>query len=157
MKYILGVCACLFIATWQQEAPPKSAPSIQPTAEALMKAQAAADKALAKRDEASTEELKKMVEREIAKSAALPITTMTQDPLPLITPQDKLRDPKLEFTVGWVVIDGALYTRIGHTIVPASGGGASGCFSIPAENEAKIQRARVKFAEMNKAEPVKKD
>lgn len=157
MKYLFGICACLFIATWQQEATPKPAPSIQPTAEVLMKAQAATDKALARRDEASTEELKKMVEREIAKSAALPITTMTQDPLPLIVPQDKLRDAKLEFTVGWVVIDGALYTRIGNTILPVPGGGASACFSIPSENEAKIQRARLKFAEMNKAEPVKKD
>ncbi|MEK7830854.1 MAG: hypothetical protein AAB401_07200 [Acidobacteriota bacterium] len=150
MKHLLGICACLFIATWQQEAPPKPAPSIQPTAEALMKAQTAADKALAKRDEDSTEELKKLVEREIAKSAALPVTTTVQEPVKLTV--------KLEFKTSVMMVDGSPYLRIGNIVVAMPG---SECFLPEDVSAARFQRAQAKLTELMKAEaqsePVKKN
>lgn len=176
MKYLLGIYTCLIIAVAvvaaQQETPTKPTPSIQTTAEALMKAQAAADKAQTRRDEPSTEELKKLVEREIAKSAALPVTTTMQAPIAqsIQTTQTSQADPanqsgkgkKVGLKSGLILIDGALYIRVGDSIMPAAGGGASGCFSVSTENAAKLHRAQMKFAEMNKAEldktePVKKD
>ncbi|MFN0107422.1 MAG: hypothetical protein ACKVZH_01095 [Blastocatellia bacterium] len=150
MKYLLSIFACLMVAvsaaTAQQE-PPKPTPSIQPTAEALMKAQANTDKAMAKHDEASVEELKKFVEREIAKSAALPVTITVQEPL-----KPEIPKTSITFSTGMVVIDGAVYIHIGNVIVPMAGGGASGCFSLPEENAARIQRAQAKFAEINKTQ-----
>jgi len=166
MKYLLGVYICLIIAVAvvaaQQDIQPRQTPSIQPTAEALMKAQAAADKAQAKREEPSTEELKKLVEREIARSAALPVTEAAHDPIPQsvqANPSDpaKGKNKQIGFLSGLVLIDGALYIRVGNSVLPAPGGGASGCFSTSVENDAKIQRAQAKFAEMTKAEPAKKD
>lgn len=156
MKYVLGVCACLVIAVAcvaaQQEPPPKQTPSIQPTAEALLKAQAAAEKAQAKREEPSTEALKKLVEREIAKSAGLPVTTIEQTELLPITVSEPSPEQKPESKI--VVIDGTVYVRMGMTILPMAG---SGCFLTQEESDARTKRAQAKFAEMNKAEPVKKD
>lgn len=162
MKYLLGIYACLVlavaVAAAQQEAPPKPTPSIQPTAEALMKAQAATDKALAKRDEASTEELKKMVEREIAKSAALPVTTTVQEPVKLAIQPEVLSRLKLEIKSGLVMVDGTAYMRIGNIIVPMPG---SECFLPEDVSAARLQRAQAKLAEIMKTEaqtePVKKD
>lgn len=157
MKYALGIYCCLVIvavcAAAQQEPPPKQTPSIQPTAEALMKAQAAADKANAKREEPSTEELKKLVEREIAKSAALPVTTTVQEPSKQAISPEPVKDVTLE-KVGLVVIDGVVYLKMGKTIQPMPG---SGCFLSQEENDARTLRAQAKFAEMSKLEPVKKD
>ena len=157
MKYLTGISVCLMIAvSWaiaQQEAPPKPTPSIQPTAEALMKA---ADRAQAKHDEASAEELKKFVEREIAKSAVLPVTTSGQAPVTQ-TPAKQSQASIPELISNMVFIDGAVYLRIGDSILPLPGGGASGCFSVSSETDAKVQSAKAKFAEMQKAAPVKKD
>lgn len=151
MKYLLGIFACLVIVVTvvaaQQEAPPKTTPSIQPTAEALLKAQAAADKAQTKHEEASTEELKKLVEREIAKSAALPVTTTVQQ---TINPPVLVKDQNPGFRM--VVIDGVVYLRMGNSIVPMIG---SGCFLTQEERDTKLQRAQAKFAEMKIAEPAK--
>lgn len=158
MKYVLGIYACLVIAvvcaTAQQEPPSKQTPSIQPTAEALMKAQAAADKAQAKREEPFAEELKKLVDREIAKSAALPVMTTVQEPIKQIVLPDSAKDSTFESKIGLVVIDGVLYLRTGKTIMPMPG---SGCFLPQEEHDARTQRAQAKFAEMSKLEPVKKD
>ncbi|MBP6824009.1 MAG: hypothetical protein KA368_20850 [Acidobacteria bacterium] len=163
MKHLFGICACLVIAVGavaaQQDAPPpKPTPSIQPTAEALMKAQAAADKALAKPDESFVEELKKLVEREIAKSAALPVTTTVQEPVKQTVPPETLQGLKQEIKTGLVVIDGAVYMRIGTSIVAMPG---SECFLPEAEITVRRQRAKAKFAEILKAEaqaePIKKD
>ncbi len=158
MKYVLGIYACLVIAvvcaTAQQEPPPKQTPSIQPTAEALMKAQAAVDKAHTKRDEPFAEELKKLVDREIAKSAALPVMTTVQEPIKQTVLPDSSKDSALEWKTGLVVIDGVVYLRMGKTVLPMPG---SGCFSTQEENDARTQRAQAKFAEMSKLEPVKKD
>ena len=158
MKYLFGISFFLIIAVpvfaTQQDPQPKQTPSIQPTAEALMKAQAAADKAQAKHEQSSTEELKKLVEREIAKSAALPVTTTVQEPInPRISPK-LLQNVKLEVKVGMVVVEGAVYIRVGDSIWPMIG---SECYLTPEEADAKNQRAKAKFAEMIKAEPVKKD
>ncbi len=163
MKYLFGICACLVsavaaVAAQQDAPPPKPTPSIQPTAEALMKAQAAADKALVKPDESSVEELKKLVEREIAKSAALPVTTTIQEPVKQTVSPETLQGLKQEIKTGLVVIDGAVYMRIGKTIVAMPG---SECFLPETESTAKLQRANAKFTEILKAEaqaePVKKD
>ena len=54
-----------------------------------------------------------------------------------------------------VLIDGAVYYRFGGTIYPMQGGGASGCFDPNVD--ARIQKARMKFAEQSKAEQEKKD
>lgn len=156
MKYVFGVYACLVIVVVcvaaQQEPPPKQTPSIQPTAEALLKAQAAAEKAQTKREEPSTEALKKMVEREIAKSAGLPLATTVQEPIEPIVPSKPAQDQQPESKV--VVIDGTVYVRMGMTILPMAG---SGCFLTQEENDARTKRAQAKFAEMNKLEPAKKD
>lgn len=155
MKSLIGIYTCLILAfAAQQEAPPK--PSIQPTAETLMKAQAANEKAQAKRDEAATEELKKLVEREIAKSAALPMTTSVQESVTQTSTKPS-RSSVAELMANLVVIDGAVYMRIGDSIAPMPGGGASGCFSAAGENDVKVQNAKAKFAEMLKAESVKKE
>lgn len=142
MKYLFGLClifALAGLAVAQQE---KTTPSIQPTAEALMKAQANNDKAQ-KQQEASTEELKKFVEREIAKSAALPVATSVQDPITLT-----IKNQALTTANNMVVIDGVVYLSVGSIIRPMIG---SGCFLTQEEINAKTQSAQAKFAEMNKA------
>jgi hypothetical protein len=162
MKYLLGIFTCLVIAvavvTAQQETPPKPTPSIQPTAEALMKAQAAADKAKTRRDEPLAEELKKLVQREIAKSAALPVTTTVQEPVKQTVQPETPSRLKMEFKTGLVMVDGTAYMRIGNIIVSMPG---SECFLPEAESAARLQRAHAKFAEIMKteaqSEPVKKD
>lgn len=156
MKHLIRACVCSLIAvSWavaQQETPPKPAPSIQPTAEILMKA---ADKTQTKREEVSSEELKKFVEREIAKSAALPVTTTDHAPPKLQAPGGSLDEVKSNI----VVVDGLVYLRMGDSIVPMIG---SGCFSTQEENAARTKQAQIKFAAMQKAEsgktePVKRN
>ena len=158
MKYLCGICLWLTIAVpafvAKQDPQPKQTPSIQPTAEALMRAQAAADKAQTKHEQSSTEELKKLVEREIAKSAARPVTTTVQEPVSFAALPEQAKDVQAEFKIGMVVIDGAVYIRSGNSILPMIG---SECFLTQEEADAKKQRAKAKFAEMIKAEPVKKD
>lgn len=161
MKYQTGIS--LFIVmlafSWaaaQQDAPPKPTPSIQPTAEALMKA---ADKAQTKREDASAEELKKFVEREIAKSAALPVTTTVQEPIQPTIPSDLLKDLKLDTKFTMIYVEGGAYMRIGNMVVAMAG---SECFLTEEEVVARRQRVQAKFAEMQKAEqakpePAKKD
>ncbi len=82
MKYLFGIFLYLVmisaIATAQQSVESKPArqtppPAIKPTAEVLMKAQAAADKAQSSREESSIEALKKLIRREIAKSVSMPV------------------------------------------------------------------------------------
>ncbi|MBS1789940.1 MAG: hypothetical protein JST85_19610 [Acidobacteria bacterium] len=155
MKYLFGVFAMLVFAVVavaaQQNPPPKQAPSIQPTAEALMKAQSAADKSQAKNDQPFAEELKQLVEREIAKSAALPVTTTMQQPVKQTLPLAPELSNDTQFKM--IVIDGVVYVRVGNSVLPMAG---SGCFLTQEEIDVKTQRAQAKFAEMNKAEPVKK-
>lgn len=160
MKYLTGICICLLslfsLAAAQQEAPPKPTPSIQPTAETLMKA---ADKTQTKREEASAEELKKFVEREIAKSAALPVTTTVQEPIQPAVPPRSLKDLKLDWKAGIIYVEGGMYMKIGDVIVAMAG---SECFLTEEEVLARRQRVQAKFAEMQKAEaakpePAKKD
>ncbi len=161
MKYQTGIS--LFIVmlafSWtaaQQDVPPKPTPSIQPTAEALMKA---ADKTQTKREDASAEELKKFVEREIAKSAALPVTTTVQEPIQPAVPPRVLKDLKLDWKAGIIYVEGGMYMKIGDVIVAMAG---SECFLTEEEVVARRQRVQAKFAEMQKAEsakpePMKKD
>lgn len=87
MKYLFGIFLCLVMvsaATAQQNGQSKPlrqvpAPAIKPTAEALMKAQMVADQSQSNREEISVEELRKMIEREFAKSASTPIVTSIQE------------------------------------------------------------------------------
>jgi hypothetical protein len=160
MKYLTGAFACLLIAvswaTAQQETPPKTTPSIQPTAETLMKA---ADKTQTKREEVSSEELKKFVEREIAKAAALPVTTTIQEPIKPTVSTDALKDLKLDTKISMIFVEGGAYMRIGNMIVAMAG---SECFLSEEEVVARRLRVQAKFAEMEKAEsgktePAKKD
>lgn len=154
MNYVFGIFACLALTVAsvvaQQGTQPKQKPSIQPTAEALLKAQTAADRAQTKSDEPFADEMKKLVEREIAKSAALPVTTTVQEPVNQTLSPEPPNDAQLRM----VVIDGVVYVRVGKSILPIIG---SGCFLTQEEIDAKTQRAQAKFAEMSKAEPVKKD
>lgn len=151
MKYLIGIYTCLVLAfAAQQEIPPK--PSIQPTAEALMKAQAANEKAQSKRDDVTAEELKKMVEREIAKSASLPVTTTVQEPVkPTATP-DLLKDVKLDSQTMMIYVEGGAYMRIGNVVVALAG---SECFLTEEEVLARRKRVQAKFDEMQKADPAK--
>lgn len=149
MKSLIGIYTCLILAfAAQQEAPPK--PSIQPTAETLMKAQAANEKAQAKRDEAATEELKKLVEREIAKSAALPVTTSVQEPIQPSKSSIPIPGLKTEM----IFVDGGAYMRIGNVIVAMAG---SECFLTEEAVIERRKRVAAKFAEMDKAEPAKSE
>ena len=60
--------------------------------------------------------------------------------------------------VSFIVINGAVYTSVGGVLFPMPGGGASGCFSVPAENEARIGRARAEWAErLKRAEATSKE
>jgi len=48
---------------------------------------------------------------------------------------------------GIVMIEGAVYTRLGATLIPWPGGGASGCFDpTGVETAARIERARAEWA-----------
>ncbi len=157
MKYQTGISLFIVVLafSWtvaQQETPPKPTPSIQPTAEVLMKA---ADKTQTKREEVSSEELKKFVEREIAKAAALPVATTEHEALKLQALGGSLNEVKPSI----VVVDGLVFWRVGDSIVPMIG---SGCFSTQEENAARTRQAQIKFAAMLKAEsgktePEKKD
>lgn len=153
MKYLTGICVCLIaafsLAVAQQESPPKPTPSIQPTAETLMKA---ADKAQPKREEASTEELKKFVEREIAKSAALPVMTTVQEPIKPVASSELLKDLNLNLKTMMVYVEGGAYMKIGDVVVALAG---SECFLTEEEVIARRQRVQAKFAEMKKVEQAK--
>jgi len=131
----------------EPKASSQSAPfSGQPSSEALVKALLAADAVQGKQASFSVEGLKKLVEREIAKSAALPLLVSTQTPV-----TQNLKGMETDsFTVknGLTVIDGAVYLQFGGTIYPMNGGGASGCFDPDAS--ARLQQARMKFAEQSR-------
>lgn len=169
MQYRLRIILCLLaafaIATFatsaaQQSGESKSASqtqplTIQPTAEVLRKAQTAADKVQNKQDSLSAEELKKMIDREVSKAATLPAPAPAQ--LPVSQPTKAEGTIQTAASSNLVVIDGAVYIRFNDTIVPMTGGGASGCFSDSTETSAKIEQAKLKFAERLKAEPNKTD
>jgi len=158
MKNLLGVLSCLIaaaaLAMAQQGGESKAQPpGLQPAGEVLVKALLAADNAQKRREAPSAEDLRKTIDREIARLAAGPLTPTPQTagrrpPKPtdrpsLAAPLDSLM----------VLIDGAVYYRFDGMIYPAPGGGASGCFA--ADAEAKVQKARIKFAEQLKAEQEK--
>jgi len=166
MKNLVRIFLCLVAAVVtamaQQNGESKSSsqvlpPGGQPAAEALVRALLAADTAQNKQERLPVEELKKLVEREIAKSAALPLVTSTKAP---VTQGLKGESPDtVTIKTGMIVIEGAVYIRFGDTIYPMVGGGASGCFDPDAE--ARVQKARQKFAgqlktEQEKAEQEKK-
>ncbi|MEO6724810.1 MAG: hypothetical protein ABIP14_05865 [Blastocatellia bacterium] len=158
MKNLFTVFSCLIVAAAtaiaQQGGEPKlRPPALQPSGDMLVKALLAADNAQSKKEPSSAEDLKNLLEREIAKSAALPLATTTQTPVE----QGMKAGETFTFTVkgGMVVIDGAVYLRFGDAIYPMVGGGASGCFDP--NTDAKVQKARMKFTEQLKTEQEKKD
>ncbi len=153
MKNLFGVFLCLFItagaAMAQQSNESKSQPpALQPSSKMLVKALLAADRTQNKKKTPSVEELKKTIDEEIAKSAVSSSQTPARQ---ILNPGDKL--PILTSDKLMIMVDGAIYYRFGGTIYPVPGGGASGCFDP--EMEAKIQKARMKFAEQFKAEQEK--
>lgn len=150
MKNLFRVFLCLLLAAAtamaQQGGEPKPKPPVmQPSGDILVKALLVADSAQNKKDPVPAEDLKKLLEREIAKSAALPLTTTTQ-----MSVRQVAKFEENTVKSGMVVIDGAVYLRFGDTIYPMVGGGASGCFDPDAL--AKWQKARIKFAAQVKVE-----
>lgn len=87
MKYLFGIFLCLAmwgVAAAQQKEQLKNrrqapAPAIKPTAAALMKSQLEGDQPEVNRQEYSVEELKKTIEREIAKSVSMLVVTSIQE------------------------------------------------------------------------------
>ena len=153
MKNLFKVFSCLMLATAtamaQQgsESKPKP-PAMQPSGDVLVKALLVSDSAQNKKDLPPVEELKKLLEREIAKSAALPFTTTAQTP---VVQRAKFGEASTSTVKGgMIVIDGAVYLRFDDAIYPMIGGGASGCFDPDAE--ARWQKARMKFAAQVKVE-----
>jgi len=153
MKYLIGICLCLlpgisFAAVPQSGAVkprrPAPVPAIQPTAQALMKSEFGGDKE-GNREDQSVEELKKTIEREIAKSAALPVATSIQEITAQTIPPRPV--PELTRPYNLLVIDGALYVKFGDTIIPISGGGASGCFSTAPEKTSGAEAVKAAGAE----------
>lgn len=158
MKNLFRALSCLIVVAVttmaQQGGEPKlKPPALRPSGDMLVKALLAADNAQSKKEPSSAEDLKNLLEREIAKSAALPLTTTTQTPVE----QGMKAGETFTFTAkgGMVVIDGAAYLRFDDTIYPMVGGGASGCFDP--NTDAKVQKARMKFTEQLKTEQEKKN
>lgn len=155
MKNLFGVFFCLFAAVAVQQAgeskspgppappsiQPSEQPSGQPASDVLVRALLAAEKAQNKQEKLPAEELKTMIDREIAKSA----TQVT----------DSGESLRIQANDLMVIIDGAVYLKFGGTIYPMPGGGASGCFDP--NSAAKLDQARLKFAEQNKSAPGKKE
>jgi hypothetical protein len=147
MKHLSGIFLCLITAVLmtQQEGQSKSTnqapPSVQPGTDLLVRALLAADTAQNKQEKPPVEDLKTVIDREIAKSA----TQVAE----LKMPGDHQAGDPL------VLIDGAVYLKFGGTIYPMPGGGASGCFDP--NSSAKLQQARLKFAEQVKTEPPRKN
>ncbi len=129
MKYLFGIFLCLAIwgvAAAQQKEPLKNrwlapAPAIKPTAAALMKSQLEGDQPEVNRQEYSVEELKKTIEREIAKSVSMLVVTSIQE----------------------------LNARIILPIVPPEIRGASGRSSTSGETTDKIERTKEKISPDN--------
>ncbi|HMV85913.1 MAG TPA: hypothetical protein PLD20_18935 [Blastocatellia bacterium] len=135
MTYLFGVFLCLSVVA-QQGSEPKPAPSVQPSSDVLVRALLAADGAQNKTEKTSAEELKTMIEREIAKSA--------------MQASELKKKGELQTSDPMVLIDGAVYLKFGNTIYPMPGGGASGCFDPNAAT--KLEQARLKFVEQLKTE-----
>lgn len=153
MKNLFKVLPCLVIAAVvavaQQGGESKPQPSaLQPTSDVLVKALLAADGAQNKKETPSAEELKKTIDQEIAKSAVSSLVSSSQNPARKIPkPGDKFSSITSDNLM--IMIDGAVYYRLGGTIYPVPGGGASGCFAP--DTEVKIQKARMKFEAQSKA------
>lgn len=146
LRIVLCIAAlCTFAAAQQNRELKNQPPAIQPTAESLMKALAAADKAQGHKDEQSVEELKKTIEREIARSVSQPVAIPMEETTPEPSP-DRLVQSVEEFRI-LPLIDGKLYIKLGDSILPLVGAGARGCFSIPA----KIEKAMANLAAGKKA------
>jgi hypothetical protein len=128
MKPLLGILLIAFTvcanATAQQKNDPQNSPDIRAKIESLMKSQ-------------------------------------SQQPLP--TNDDKVEvelvgKPRIfeirgsfPFSISTVVIEGAVFTAIGDTLIPMPGGGASGCFDPDgAATAAKLERARAEWAKLLK-------
>jgi hypothetical protein len=89
------------------------------------------------------------------------IKSQSQQPVP--TNDDRIeveltRKPKITrigtsfpYSISTVVIEGAVFTAIGDTLIPMPGGGASGCFDPNgAATAAKLERARAEWAKLLK-------
>lgn len=150
MKNLFGVFFCLLAAVIAQqggESKSSSQPapsSIEPSSDVLVRALLAADRAQSKQEKFPAEELKTLIDREIAKSATLPSAQVADAGQGIRLPPDDLM----------VTIDGAVYLKFGGTIYPMPGGGASGCFDP--NSLARLEQARLKYAEQRKSEESKK-
>ncbi|MCI0692006.1 hypothetical protein L0337_08375 [candidate division KSB1 bacterium] len=89
----------------------------------------------------------------------LQLMMLSQPQKPATTNDDKIeaelanqqRTFELKFTIGFVVIDGAVYTSVGDELIPLPGGGASGCFDpTGVATAARIERARAEWAKRPK-------
>jgi hypothetical protein len=147
MKHLSGIFLCLITAVLmaqhnsQSKSTNQAPPSVQPGTDLLVKALLAADNAQNKQEKPPVEDLKTVIDREIAKSA-----TQVGD---LKKSEDhQVGDPL-------VLINGAVYLKFGDTIYPMPGGGASGCFDP--NSSLKLQQARLKFAEQAKTELLNKN
>ncbi|HEX9003461.1 MAG TPA: hypothetical protein VGB07_26370 [Blastocatellia bacterium] len=151
MKNLFGVFFCLLAAVAAQQAgesksPGQPAPpSAEPSADILVRALLAADKVRNKQEKLPAEELKTLINREIAKSATLPSVQMA----------DARQGIGFQAEDLMVTIDGAVYLKFGGTIYPMPGGGASGCFDP--NSTARLEQARLKFAGQAKSDSGKKE
>lgn len=151
MKHLFGVFICLFaVIAVQQGGESKSSsqpalPSTEPSGDILVRALLAADKVRNKPGNLPAEELKTLIDREIAKSAALPAVQMATARKNTGFQADDLL----------VTIDGAVYLKFNGTIYPMPGGGASGCFDP--NSTARLEQARLKFARQTKSDSGKKE
>lgn len=141
-QHLLGMVLCLSLAVTAQQsgdskpASPPAPSNAQPASDMLVKALLGAEGAQHKTEKISVEELKAMLDREIAISLAQAADLRKPGGLQTATPL--------------VLIDGAVYLKFGDTIYPMPGGGASGCFDPNAAT--KLEQARLKFAEQLKIE-----
>lgn len=141
-QHLLGMVLCLSLAVTARQSgdskptTPPAPSNVPPAGDKLVKALLAADGAQNKTEKISAEELKAMLDREIAVSLA--------------QAADLRKPGGLQTVNSLVLIDGAVYLKFGDTIYPMPGGGASGCFDPNAAT--KLQQARLKFAEQAKTE-----
>jgi hypothetical protein len=151
MKHLFGVFFCLlaFVAVQQggdSKSSSQPAPlSAEPSGDILVRALLAADKVRNKQEKLPADELKTLIDREIAKSAAVPAVQMATVRKNAGFQTDDLM----------VTIDGAVYLKFGGTIYPMPGGGASGCFDP--NSTARLEQARLKFAGQAKSDSGKKE
>lgn len=151
MNNLFGVFFCLLAAVAAQQSgesksPGQPAPhSAEPSADILVRALLAADKVRNKQEKLPAEELKTLINREIAKSATLPSVQMADAGQGIGFQAEDLM----------VTIDGAVYLKFGGTIYPMPGGGASGCFDP--NSTARLEQARLKFAGQAKSDSGKKE